>query len=326
MFAEYKGVKEALALNSCTSALHLALDDLELTPYDEVIVPSMTFNATAEAVLYTGAKLVLCDVDKHGNIDPTALWKKITRRTRAVIVVHYTGRPVEMNGILQLADKYNLAVVEDCAHAVEGKYKGKPLGTIGDYGCFSFYATKNLTTAEGGMLISKSPLDEIRIKSLHGQDKPAYGRAGDYKIVVLGYKYNMTDIQASLGIHQLRRIEQNWKRRKEIWDRYNRAFKNLEGIKTPEDTPYKHGYHLYSLLVKNRDKFRDFLAQKEITTGVHYKALHLHPFYRRMGFQRRDFPNAESISYRTVSLPFSHSLTDDEVNYIIKSVYEFSRA
>lgn len=324
MFANYKGVEEALALNSCTSALHLALEDLELYSPDEIIVPTMTFNATAEAVLYTDAKLILCDVDKYGNIDPEALWKKITDRTRAVIVVHYTGRPVEMNSILQLADKYNLAVIEDCAHAVEGEYKGKPLGSIGDYGCFSFYATKNITTAEGGMLISKKPLDRIRIKSLHGQDKKAYKRQGDYKIVDLGYKYNMTDIQASLGIHQLEKVEENWQRRKEIWDRYNEAFKRLDGVETPEYID-KHGLHLYTLLVKDRDRFRDFLAKNGISTGVHYKALHLHPFYRRKGFERKDFHNAESISYRTVSLPFSPYLTDDEVNYIIKVIYEFSR-
>ena len=325
MFAKYKGVDEALATNSCTAALHLALDDLELYPTDEIIVPTMTFSATAQAVLYTKAKLVLADCDKTGNIDPKSVWKKITPRTRAIIVVHYTGRPVDMDGILQLAQKYNLVVIEDCAHAVEGEYKGKPLGTIGDYGCFSFYATKNLTTGEGGVLISKHSLDKARIKSLHGQDKKAFGRVGDYRIVELGYKYNMTDIQAAMGIHQLRRIETNWKRRKEIWDRYNEAFKELDDIKIPYPTIHKHGLHLYTLLVKNRDKFREFLSDRGIGTGIHYRALHLHPFFKKMGFKRKDFPNAESISYRTVSLPFSQKLTDEEVDYIIKSIYEFNR-
>jgi len=324
MFAEYKGVNEALAVNSCTSALHLALDDLELYPDDEVIVPTMTFSATAEAVLYTKAKLVLADCDDTGNIDPYDVWKKITSRTRAIIVVHYTGRPVNMNAILQLANKYNLAVIEDCAHAIEGKWQGKPLGTIGDYGCFSFYATKNLTTAEGGMLIAKKPLDKIRIKSLHGQDKPAYGRKGDYRIVALGYKYNMTDIQASLGIHQLKRIEKNWKRRQEIWNKYNEAFSKLDGvdIPAPVHSNNKHSYHLYTLQVSNRDLFREELEKRGITTGIHYKALHLHPYYKKLGFKRGEYPKANRISFRTLSLPLSPALTDEEVNYIIKSVYE----
>ena len=324
VFAEYKKVDDALATNSGTSAIHLALDRIGLYSDEEVIVPTMTFSATAQAVLYTGAKLVLCDCDKYGNIDPGSAWKKITSKTRAIIVVHYTGRPVDMDSFLQLADKYNLVIIEDCAHAVEAEYKERPLGTIGDYGCFSFYANKNVTTAEGGMLISKHNLSTARIKSHHGQDKKAFDRVGDYKIVELGYKYNMTDIQASLGIHQLRRIETNWQRRKIIWDKYNKAFENLFVV-TPQFI-YKHGLHLYTLLVKERDEFREFLAERGIGTGVHYKALHLHPFYRRMGFQRKNFRNAESISYRTVSLPFSQKLTDEEVNYVIDTVYEANRA
>lgn len=321
MFAEYKGVKEALALNSCTSALHLALEDLELYPHDEVIVPTMTFSATAQAVLYTGAKLVLADCDSTGNICINDLWKRITDKTRAIVVVHYAGKPVEMNSILQLAEKYNLKVIEDAAHAAEGFYKDQPTGTIGDYGCFSFYATKNMTTAEGGMLISKQPLDRIRIRSLHGQTIPAHQRREfkHYLITELGYKYNMTDIQASLGMHQLKRLEENWKKRQEIWDRYQEAFRGLE-IPIGVEEGSRHSYHLYTIRVENRKDFIQKLAQEDVGAGVHYRALHLQPFYRRMGFKKDEFPNATRISYKTVSLPLSAGMTDDEVNQVIYAV------
>jgi dTDP-4-amino-4,6-dideoxygalactose transaminase len=325
-FAKYKGVKDALAVNSCTSALHLVLAHLGINARHEVIVPTMTFSGTAEAVLYTGATLVLADCDETGNIDPRDIWKKITARTKAIIVVHYTGRPVDMDSIMQLAERHDLYVIEDCAHAIETEYKGKKAGTIGDFGCFSFYATKNVTTGDGGMIISNRwQLDTLRPLSLHGMTKDAYSRREkeyeSYLITKLGYKYNLTDIMASLGIHQLKDIEKNWLRRQEIWNKYNEAFSKIPNIEIPKSVENgRHSYHLYTLLVPNRNIFCKKLAEKKIGIGIHYKALHLHPFYKQMGWKQWDFPMATSISFRTVSLPLSPKMTDEDVNDVIEAV------
>jgi dTDP-4-amino-4,6-dideoxygalactose transaminase len=331
-FAKYKGTGEALAVNSCTSALHLALNSLNLKPQDEVIVPAMTFSATAEAVLYTGAKLVLVDCDKNGNIDPRDVWKKITCHTKAIVVVHFAGRPCDMSSINQLAARHDLYVIEDCAHAIETEYKGMKAGTMSNFGCFSFYATKNVTTGEGGMIISPTfHLNDIKITSLHGMTKDAFDRIGKefehYFIVKLGYKYNMTDIQASLGIHQLERIEKNWIRRQEIWNKYNEAFRKIENIETPADVEpnTKHAYHLYQLMVPNRNLFAKLLEERNIGIGIHYQALHLHPFYRRFGFKQWDFPTATQISMRTLSLPLSPKMTDKDVDDVIEAVKEVSK-
>jgi len=325
-FAKYKGVKDAVAVNSCTSALHLVLAHLGIGARHEVIVPAMTFSATAEAVLYTGATLVLADCDENGNIDPQDVWRKITAYTKAIIVVHYTGRPVDMDSIMQLANRHDLYVIEDCAHAIETEYKGKKAGTIGDFGCFSFYATKNATTGEGGMVISNRwQLDNLRPISLHGMTKDAYSRKGKdfqhYLITKLGFKYNLTDIAASIGIHQLDRIEKNWLRRQEIWNKYNEAFKDIQGIEIPKPLENgRHAYHLYTLLVPNRNIFCQKMAEQNIGVGIHYKALHLHPLYKQMGWKQWEFPKATAISYRTVSLPLSPKMTDEDVNDVIEAV------
>jgi len=325
-FAKYKGVKDALAVNSCTSAIHLVLAQIGIGPQHEVIVPTMTFSATAEAVLYTGANLVFADCDESGNIDPRDVWKKITARTKAVIVVHYAGRPVEMNSIMQLARKYDLYVIEDCAHAIETEYLGQKAGTIGDFGCFSFYATKNVTAGDGGMVISsKWNLDNMRTLSLHGMSKDAYSRKGKeyehYQIGKLGFKYNMTDINASIGIHQLADVEKNWFKRQDIWIRYNEAFSKLKDVEIPKIVENgRHAYHLYTLLVPNRNLFCRKMSEQNIGTGIHYKSLHLHPFYKSLGYKQWDFPKATSISFRTVSLPLSPKLTDKDVNDVIEAV------
>jgi dTDP-4-amino-4,6-dideoxygalactose transaminase len=330
-FAKYKGVKDAIAVNSCTSALHLVLTHLGIKAGHEVIVPTMTFSATAEAVLYTGATLVLADCDETGNIDPKDIWRKITPYTKAIIVVHYTGRPVDMDSIMQLAERHDLYVIEDCAHAIETEYKGKKAGTIGDFGCFSFYATKNATTGEGGMIISNRwQLDNIRPLTLHGMTKDAYTRRGKefehYLITKLGFKYNLTDIAASIGIHQLDRIEKNWLRRQEIWNKYNEAFSKIENIEIPKPVINgRHAYHLYTLLVPNRNVFCQKMAERNIGIGIHYKALHLHPFYKQMGWKQWDFPKATSISFRTISLPLSPNMTNEDVNDVIEAVQYASK-
>lgn len=338
MFARYKGTKFALALNSCTAALHLSLISIGIKPGDEVIVPTMTFAATANTVIHTGGIPVFADCEKETmNIDPADIEKKITSKTKAIIPVHFAGRPCNMEAIMKIARKYHLKVIEDCAHAIETEYHGKKTGTFGDLGCFSFYVTKNITTGEGGMIITNNKVyaDKIRILRLHGMSKDAWKRFSDsgykhYQIVYPGYKYNMMDLQAAIGIHQLKRINKYWQKRRRIWQQYNEAFKDLPVfIPVPVETSTKHAYHLYTLLLDidnlkiTRDEFLEEMTKRKIGLGVHYIALHLHPFYQKaFGYKQGDFPNAEWISQRTVSLPLSPKLTNQDVDDVIKAVKE----
>ncbi|HBY93759.1 MAG TPA: UDP-4-amino-4,6-dideoxy-N-acetyl-beta-L-altrosamine transaminase [Chloroflexi bacterium] len=336
MFREYKGSKYAMALNSCTAALHLAMLAVGLQPGDEVIVPAMTFAATANAVIHAGGIPVFADCRRDTlNIDPLEIQKKITSKTKAIVPVHFAGRPCEMDAIMEIAERSSLKVIEDCAHAVETEYHGKKVGTFGEIGCFSFYVTKNIVTGEGGMAITDNVgyADRIKVLSLHGMSKDAWARFSDsgykhYQVVCAGFKYNMMDIQAAIGIHQLPKVDRYWQRRQEIWDRYNEAFQDMPAFTPPPIEPNtKHAYHLYNLLLDidqlriTRDQFLTEMTKRNIGVGVHYVALHLHPYYKqacncRMG----DFPNAEWISNRTVSLPISPKLMDDDVSYVIASV------
>lgn len=342
MFKEFKGVKYAMALNSCTAALHLSLNVIGIQPGDEVIVPTMTFASTANAVIHSGGKPVLVDCQKATmNIDPQQIEAKITPKTRAIIVVHFAGRPCEMDDIMEIARKHDLKVIEDCAHTIEAQYKGKNTGLFGDIGCFSFYVTKNIITGEGGMAITNNEeyADKIKVLALHGMSKDAWRRFSDegykhYQVVYAGFKYNMMDIQAAMGIHQLPRVESYWKRRKEIWNIYNEAFKDLPVfLPAPAREYIKHSYHLYTLLIDvdrlgiNRDRFLDEITKRNIGVGVHYIALHLHPYYQQTyGYRDGDFPNAEWISERTVSLPLSPKLTDKDVDDVIQSVYDIIKS
>ena len=336
MFKEYKGGKFALALNSCTAGLHLSLLVSGIKPGDEVIVPSMTFAATVNTVIHAGGIPVLADCERDTmNLDPVDLERKITPKTKAVIPVHFAGRPCNMDAIMEIARKHDLRVVEDCAHAVETEYHGKNTGTFGDLGCFSFYANKNIVTGEGGMVITDNEeyAKQIKIMSLHGMSKDAWKRYGGegykhYQIVSPGYKYNMMDLQAALGIHQLPRVERYCNRRRENWDRNNEAYQDLPVFTpTPEEPDTRHAYHLYTLLLDTdnldmtRDRFMKEMTGHNIGVGVHYIAVHLHPYYQEtFGYQRGDFPNAEWISDRTVSLPLSAKLTDDDVTDVIQTV------
>jgi dTDP-4-amino-4,6-dideoxygalactose transaminase len=336
MFRAFKGVKYAMALNSCTAALHLALNVIGIQPGDEVIIPTMTFASTANAVIHSGGKPVLVDCEKDTmNIDPHQIEAKITAKTGAIIVVHFAGRPCEMDDIMTIARKHRLKVIEDCAHTIEAQYKGKNTGLFGDIGCFSFYVTKNIITGEGGMAITDNQeyADKIKVLALHGMSKDAWKRFSDegykhYQVVYAGFKYNMMDIQAAMGIHQLPRIEKYRQRRREIWDIYNQAFKDLP-VFLPAPVPdyIKHSYHLYTLLPDidrldiSRDRFLDEMTGRNIGVGVHYIALHLHPYYQQTyNYRPGEFPNAEWISERTVSLPLSPKLTDNDVNDVIEAV------
>lgn len=336
MFKEYKGINYAMALNSCTASLHLAMLCIGIKPGDEVIVPTMTFASTANAVIHSGGKPVFVDCKKDTmNIDPEDIERKITSKTKAVIPVHFAGRPCEMDAIMDIAETHNLKVIEDSAHAIESEYRGKKTGSFGDIGCFSFYVTKNIITGEGGMAITNNEgyANKIKISGLHGMSKDAWKRFSDegykhYQVVFAGFKYNMMDIQAALGIHQLPRVESYWRRREQIWKRYNEDFKDLPVFlpaSVPEDI--KHSYHLYTLLLDmdrlniTRDEFLNKMTKRNIGVGVHYIALHLHPFYQeKYGYRRGDFPNAEWISDRTVSIPLSPKLTEEDVDDVIETV------
>ncbi len=336
MFKNYIGTKFALALNSCTAGLHLSMIVAGLKPGDDVITTPMTFAATANAILHTGAQPVFVDIELPSmTVDPELIAKKITPKTKAILPVHICGRPCNMDYILEIAKKNNLLVIEDAAHAIEAQYKGKKIGTIGDMTVFSFYVTKNLVTGEGGMVSTDNDdyAEKIQTYGLHGMSKGAWRRYSDegfkhYQIIYPGFKYNMMDIQAALGIHQLKRLEEGLKRREEIWKRYDEAFKNLPlETPAPPEKNTRHARHLYTILVKledlkaDRDTIQQALYEENIGTGIHYISLHLHQYYReRYGFKQDDFPNALYVSERTISLPLSTKLTDADVQDVIDAV------
>jgi dTDP-4-amino-4,6-dideoxygalactose transaminase len=335
-FKAYKGARHSVAVNSCTAALHLSLLAAGLNPGDEVITTPLTFCATVNAILHAGAVPVLADVDSRTmNLDPTSVGNAITSKTRAVLPVHFAGRPCEMDPLCNLVERHGLKMIEDCAHAIEAEYKGRKTGTFGDFGCFSFYVTKNIVTGEGGMVLTRDEEDSIRIKvlALHGMSKDAWKRFGDegykhYSVVECGFKYNMMDLQAAIGIHQLHRIESNWQRRRDIWHRYNEAFMDLPiTLPADPDQETRHAYHLYTILVDEgksgigRDAFLNKMTRLNIGIGVHYLSIPEHPYYRNaFGWKPEDYPNAMRIGRQTASLPLSPKLTDRDVEDVIDSV------
>ena len=337
-FANYKGVDagQVAAVNSCTAGLHVSMIAAGLSPGDEVLTTAMTFCATANAIIHAGATPVPVDIDPVSqNIDVELMRDRITERTRAIVPVHFAGRPCEMDAILALAEEHQLVVIEDCAHAIETQWKGQTAGTFGDFGCFSFYVTKNITTGEGGMVLAKSEADIERIKvlALHGMTKDAWHRFGDegykhYQVVEAGFKYNMMDLQAAIGIHQLRRIEASWQRRREIWNRYQRAFAKMPVVLPADpETGTRHAYHLYTIRIDSaeaglaRDEFIAAMSRSGIGVGVHYLSLASHPHYQeRYGWRPNDYPAAQAVSETTVSLPLSSKLTDADVERIVETV------
>jgi dTDP-4-amino-4,6-dideoxygalactose transaminase len=336
-FRQYAHSAYAIAVNSCTAAMHLGLDALGIGRGDEVITTPLTFVSTANVILHVRAKPVFADVDrKTGNIDPQEIEKKITRKTKVIIPVDLHGRPCQLDKIMSLAKKHRLIVLEDAAHATEAWYKGKKIGSIADMTAFSFYVTKNVATGEGGMLTlaNKDWAEKISLRRLHGISKDAWKRYSasgfeDYEAVYPGYKYNMMDIQASLGIHQLKRAEANLKLRNKYWQIYNQAFQQLEGVIPPAEDEKNtiHARHLYALNLEleklkiTRNQFIDALKAENIGAGVHFTALHLHKYYREtFGFKKGSYPNAEWIGERTVSLPFYPHMTKKDLEDVIKAV------
>lgn len=336
MFSNYVGSKYAVAVNSCTAGLHLAMLVSGLKQGDEVITTPMTFCATVNTILHVGATPVLVDCDRETQlIDPQRIEDAITPRTRAIVPVHLHGRPCNMDAIMDIAHRHNLIVIEDAAHAIETKYKEKKVGNIGHLTCFSFYVTKNVVTGEGGMVTTNEPdlADKIKMYALHGMSRDAWKRFSDegykhYQVVFPGFKYNMMDLQAAIGIHQLNRIEESLKRRNEIWKQYNYAFTNLPiGLPAPDEPNTLHARHLYTLMIDearcglSRDQFMQKLHQMNIGSGVHYLSVHLHPYYRQQfGYRPDDFPNARDISASTVSIPLSPALSNNNVEYVIEAI------
>ncbi len=336
-FASYKGGEvTAVAVNSCTAALHLSLIASGVGPGDEVITSALTFCSTVNAIIHAGATPVLADVDPNTmNIDPADVERKITPRTRAILPVHFAGRPCEMDQLCALAGKHQLILIEDCAHAIETTWHGKPAGTFGRFGCFSFYVTKNITTGEGGMILTSDPAsaDRLRVLGLHGMSKDAWKRYSDegylhYQVVDAGFKYNMTDMAASLGIHQLKRVETWWKKREQIWQRYNEAFADQPiGLPAAPAENTRHAYHLYTVLIDeevagvSRDEFLARMMRHNIGAGVHYQSIPEHPFYReRFGWEKENYPHAHRIGCQTASIPLSPALLATDVEDVIAAV------
>ncbi len=346
-FARFIGAPAALALSSCTAGLHVGLAALGIGPADAVITTPMTFCSTVHVIEQVGARPILVDVEPDTlNIDPNkiedALKSKIGNRQskiRAVLPVHLYGHPCDMDAILDIARRYDLKVIEDAAHGLPAKYKGRFVGTIGDLTAFSFYATKNLTTAEGGMLIgSEEMLNEARLWSLHGMSRDAWRRYSDegswyYEVIRPGFKYNMTDVAAAIGIQQLKKLPRFQERRREIEHQYHEAFSKYEELQLPIERPeVEHAWHLYvirlnlELLKISRNQFIEELRARNIGTSVHFIPIHLHPYYRdKYGFKPNDFPVAFREFQRIISLPLYPKMSNQDVEDVIEAVADVIR-
>lgn len=338
-FCEYKGNKGyPVAVNSCTAALHISMIASELKPGDEVITSALTFCSTVNAIIHAGLTPVLADIDPVTmNIDPNDVARRITSRTRAIIPVHFAGRACDMDRLCALAQEHRLKIIEDCAHAIETTYHGVPAGAFGDFGCFSFYVTKNVITGEGGMILARHEEDANRCKilALHGMSKDAWKRFSDegfkhYQVVECGFKYNMMDLQAAIGIHQLGRVDSYWKRREDVWRRYNEAFADLPiTLPAPPEPNTRHAYHLYMILVDeektgiSRDRFLNAMTEHNIGVGVHYLSIPEHPYYQKtFGWRPEEYPHAMRTGRQTVSLPLSAKLSMQDVTDVINAVRE----
>ena len=335
-FAEYIGSKNAVSMNSCTACLHLALKAIDLQEGDEVIVPTITFTATAEVITYFRARPVFVDVDRETcNIDPSRIEEKITRKTRAIIPVHYAGQPCDMNEILSIARRHGLHVIEDAAHAVPAWYRDRKVGTIGDMTCFSFYATKSLTTGEGGMVTTANDewADRLRTLRLHGISRDAwkrYTKEGSwyYEVLEAGFKYNMTDLQAALGLAQLRKVDWMWQRRREIAGRYGEILESVPGVEVPvvkEDR--ESSWHLYVIRIDvaglkiDRNRIIEELKERGTMTSVHFIPLYRHPFYKQLcNCDPGEFPVSEDLYKRFLSLPIYPGMSDRDVEQVAESV------
>ncbi len=341
-FGAYVGATHALALNSCTAALHLALLGAGVGPGDEVITTPLTFCATVNTILHVGGRPVLADVDPDTLcLSPAAVEAKITKRTKAILPVHYAGCPADMAALVDLARAHNLGIVEDAAHAIGTHSGGKPIGTIGDFTCFSFYATKNLTTGEGGMLTTEdgAAIDRLRRLSLHGMSRDAWKRytaAGSwwYEVEAAGFKYNLTDLAAGIGLAQLARFEEMQALRERYVARYHAAFE-AAGFELPPDSQKpgdRHSWHLYILrldprrITIDRGTFIDLLKEAGVGTSVHFIPIHMHPYYQQeLGVKPGDFPITDRAYSRMLSMPLYPRMADEDVDYVIERAVDLAR-
>jgi len=333
---QYLGVKKAIGLTSCTGGLHIALAALGIGPGDEVLVPTYTFVATAHVVEWVGATPIMVDSEKDTfNIDPVAIEKAITPKTKAIIPVHFAGHACDMGAIMQIAKKHKLYVIEDAAHAIGTEYGGQKIGNFGDVTVFSFYVTKTITTAEGGMAVTNNEELGKKLKRFgyFGVDKDAFNRYSEkgtwyYEVIEPGYKYNMDNIQGTMGVEQLKKVEAFIAKRRELAQHYSKLLKEVAGIIIPTEKSYtRHAYHLYPLLLNtdkvSRDEFIAKLKEYNIGTSVHFIPLHLHPFYQqKYNFQKGDFPTAEWLFEREVSLPMYPGMTLQDVEYVVNVIKE----
>ena len=338
---KYLGSENVIALSSCTAALHISLVVAGIGSGDEVITTPFTFCATANVILHCGAIPVFADIDKETyNIDVSKIEAKITSKTKAIMPVHYAGQPCEMDKILKIAKKHKLIVIEDAAHAFGSLYKGRKIGTIGDFTAFSFYAAKNLTTGEGGMVCVKNNklAEKVKILSLHGISKDAwkrYGAGGSwyYEVIYPGYKYNMPDILACLGIHQLEKIEKFISKKEKIAAIYNEAFKEMKEITLPKvRSDVRHSWYLYPILVNReflkigRSEFIEALRAKNIGTSVHFIPVHLQPYYRdKFNYKKGDFENTEYVYDRVISLPIHSAMSLTDAQDVVAAVKKIAQ-
>jgi dTDP-4-amino-4,6-dideoxygalactose transaminase len=339
-FAAYIGVDDCVAVNSCTAALHLSLLEAGITYGDEVITTAMTFCSTVNSIIHVGATPILADIcSENWNITVENIEAKITERTKAILIVHFAGRPCDMPKIRSVADRYNLILIEDCAHAIETQISGSHVGTFGDFAAFSFYSTKNISSGEGGMVIAKGGqhvLDNIRRRALHGMDKDAFKRFSadgnaEYDVTSIGFKYNMMDIQAAIAIHQLKNITEWHIRREKIWKYYMDELCNLplllpSNVKEDEI----HAFHLFQIMVSIdgepgivRSQFRKKLHERGIGTGIHYKSIASFSIYQELfNWKDTNWPNSKFFGDRTISIPLSPHLTDSEIERVATAVKE----
>ncbi len=347
-FRRYKNSRFALSVNSCTAALHLSLIYCGIKYNDEVITTPMTFASTINSIILSGAKPVLADINPHDfNIDPKEIEKKITKKTKAILIVHLAGLPCNMKSIMKIVKKYKLKLIEDCAHAIESRYYKKHVGNFGDTGCFSFYSTKNLTTGEGGMVICNKDniYKKIRVARLHGLSKDAWKRYlpesvktptkfEHYDVTEIGLKYNMIDINAAMGIVQLKKIDVSWKKRKKIFEMYKRKLGNLP-LKFQEfsNKNIKHAYHLFLIVVdknktkKNRDDLILFLKRYNIGCGVNYRTVtDMSIFKKKFGWNKNTCKNSKYLGDNTLSLPLYPNLKTKDVNYICETIQKFFKS
>lgn len=336
MFCEYFNVEHAVSLTNCTVALHLAMEVLEIKEGDEVICPSLTFVATANAIKYTGAKPVFADITSEDNltIDPEHIRSLITERTKAIVVMHYAGFSCNMDEILSIAREYGLKVVEDACHGPLSEFKGKKLGTIGDIGCFSFFSNKNLSTGEGGMFLTnnKELAEKAKLLRSHGMTTMSYNRAKghstSYDVVALGYNYRMDDIRASLGIVQLGKLPEDLKKRSKVRLAYESALESVNNIKVPfKNHPYFSSNYIFPIVLsesveKSRDEIRDLLHKSGIQTSIHYPPVHLFDIY--FNEEEKGLSKTESVYNRLITLPMYGNLTEKQVNYICEKLKEYA--